>query len=111
MLQQAAEILGGDRPAALCREMTKKFEEVLRGSLRELAETAAARTFRGEIVVLVGAADGDSGNVREIDLDRELTTALRMRSVRDAADEVSTRLGLKRRDVYQRALALAKDME
>ncbi len=111
MLRQAADILGGGRRAALCREMTKKFEEVLRGSLQELADAAAKRTLKGEIVVLVGAGDGDSRNVREMDVERELTKALRTQSVRDAADTVSEQLGLKRRDVYQRALAIAKDME
>lgn len=108
MLGQAAAVLGGTRPAALCREMTKKFEEVWRASLRELADAAAARTLKGEIVVLVGAGGADSENIREGDLDRELNAALEGRSVRDAADMVSGRLGLKRRDVYQRALALAK---
>lgn len=108
MLRQAAEVLGGGRRAVLCREMTKKFEEVLRGSLQELADMASERTFKGEIVVLIGAGEDDSENVREIDLDRELMAALQTQSVRDAADAVSIRLGLKRREVYQRALALAK---
>jgi len=108
MLRQAAEVLGGGRRAVLCREMTKKFEEVLRGSLQELANMASERTFKGEIVVLIGAGEDDSENVREIDLDRELMAALQTQSVRDAADAVSIRLGLKRREVYQRALALAK---
>lgn len=111
MLRQAAKVLGSGRKAVLCREMTKKFEEVLRGSLQELADMASERTFKGEIVVLIGAGEGDSENVKEIDLDRELTEALQTQSVRDAADAVSTRLGLKRREVYQRALALAKGME
>ncbi|WP_333684159.1 16S rRNA (cytidine(1402)-2'-O)-methyltransferase, partial [Pontibaca methylaminivorans] len=111
MLRQAVEVLGGGRKAVLCREMTKKFEEVLRGTLQELADMASERRFKGEIVVLIGAGENDSENVREIDLDRELTVALDTQSMRDAADAVSTRLGLKRRDVYQRALALAKGLE
>lgn len=111
MLRQAAKVLGSGRKAVLCREMTKKFEEVLRGSLQELADMASERTFKGEIVVLIGAGEGDSENVKEIDLDRELTEVLQTQSVRDAADAVSKRLGLKRREVYQRALALAKGME
>lgn len=111
MLRQAVEVLGGGRKAVLCREMTKKFEEVLRGTLQELADMASERRFKGEIVVLIGAGENDSENVREIDLDRELTVALETQSMRDAADAVSTRLGLKRRDVYQRALALAKGLE
>jgi len=108
MLAQAAEVLGGDRPAALCRELTKKFEEVRRGPLRELAADTASRTLKGEIVVVVGASDGSSEKIREVVLDRELTAAMTGHSVRDAADLVSDRLGLRRRDVYQRALELAK---
>jgi len=106
MLRDAAEVLGGERPAALCRELTKKFEEVLRGSLRELAEETAARSLKGEIVVLIG--QGDSGKISEIDLDRRLQEALKEHSVRDAADLVAAELGVKRRQIYQRALVLAK---
>ncbi len=109
MLKDAGEILGGDRPAALCREMTKKFEEVWRGPLRELASRAAERPLKGEIVVLVGR--GDSGKIREVDLDTELLLALNEHSVRDAADRVSAEFGLKRRDVYQRALQLARQRD
>ncbi|GAB4293319.1 MAG: 16S rRNA (cytidine(1402)-2'-O)-methyltransferase [Roseovarius sp.] len=108
MLAEAAACLGADRPAALCRELTKKFEEVWRGPLGELAERAAAQPLRGEIVVLIGAPERDSENVSEIALDRELRTELARQSLRDAADTVSARLGLRRRDVYQRAVALAK---
>lgn len=106
MLRDAAEVLGGERPAAMCRELTKKFEEVRRGTLAELAEEMAGRTLKGEIVVLVG--QGDSENISEVDLDRALKEALNGRSVRDAADFVAAQLGMKRRPVYQRALELSK---
>jgi len=109
MLRDAVEVLGGARPAAMCRELTKKFEEVRRGTLEELAEEMAGRTLKGEIVVLVG--QGDSGTVSEIDLDSALSEALEGRSVRDAADIVAAQLGMKRRPVYQRALELAKARE
>lgn len=104
MLRDAAQVLGGDRQAAVCRELTKKFEEVLRGSLDELATTCADRTLKGEIVVLVDRAR--LPNVAEVDLDSALTEALRTQSVRDAADRVSMELGVKRRQAYQRALQL-----
>ena len=109
MLRDAVEVLGGARPAAMCRELTKKFEEVRRGTLEELAEEMAGRTLKGEIVVLVG--QGDSGTVSEIDLDSALSEALEGRSVRDAADIVAAQLGVKRRPVYQRALELARGRE
>jgi 16S rRNA (cytidine1402-2'-O)-methyltransferase len=54
-LAQAAEVLGGDRQAAVCRELTKTYEEVRRGGLAELAEWAA-EGVRGEITVVVAPA-------------------------------------------------------
>ena len=107
MLRDAAGVLGASRRAVVCRELTKKFEEVLRGSLQELADTCAERTLKGEIVVLVDR--GDLPSVDESDLDSALRDVLRENSVRDAADDVAGKLGLKRRQVYQRALQLAKD--
>ena len=107
MLRDAVGVLGASRRAVVCRELTKKFEEVLRGSLQELADTCAERTLKGEIVVLVDR--GDLPSVDESDLDSALRDVLREKSVRDAADDVAGKLGLKRRQVYQRALQLAKD--
>jgi 16S rRNA (cytidine1402-2'-O)-methyltransferase len=104
MLADAAQVLGGDRRAAVCREITKKFEEIRRGTVAELAAINAAQTPKGEIVVVIDR--GDSSNIREMDLDRALTEALEQGSVRDAAEAVAARLGLPRRKVYQRALQL-----
>jgi len=109
MLRDAAEVLGAGRPAALCREITKKFEEVRRGTLADLAEGCAEVPPKGEIVVVVGR--GDSGNISEIDLDTVLREALQAGSVRDASDQVAARLRLPRRKVYQRALVLAAEHE
>lgn len=104
MLADAAEVLG-DRPAAVCRELTKRFEEVRQGSLSDLADYYAENSPKGEIVVLIGK--GDSGTVREMDLEQEVNKALETMSVRDAADYVSTRFGVKRRPVYQLAMRLS----
>lgn len=106
-LKDMAEVLGADRPAALCRELTKKFEEVRRASLAELAETLAGETVKGEIVVLVDRAR--SPNVREIDIEASLRTALATHTLKDAADLVSGMHGVARRTVYQMALKLGKD--
>ncbi|HKL66006.1 MAG TPA: 16S rRNA (cytidine(1402)-2'-O)-methyltransferase [Roseovarius sp.] len=105
MLEDAATVLGGERQAAICREITKKFEEIRRDTLAGLAAYCRQNTLKGEIVVVVDR--GDSSNVREMDLDRALHAALQDGSVRDAADLVAARLGLPRRKVYQRALHLA----
>ena len=107
MLSNAAEVLGGGRQAAVCRELTKKFEEILRGTLDELAATCAGRTLKGEIVVVIDRAG--SVIVSEDDLEEKVKDALQTRTVRDAADLISTELGLPRRRVYQLALKLAGD--
>ena len=105
MLADAVHCLGGARQAALCREITKKFEETNRDTLAGLAEDCAGRTLKGEIVVVIGR--GDLQNVKETDLDLALSTALKDGSVRDAADRVAAAFGLPRRRVYQRALHLS----
>ena len=104
MLRDAATVLGGERQAAVCRELTKKFEEVLRGTLDDLATLCSERPLKGEIVVLVDR--GRLPKIREFDLDERLMAVLSEHSVRDAADMVAAELGLKRRQVYQRALEL-----
>ncbi|OAN72500.1 16S rRNA (cytidine(1402)-2'-O)-methyltransferase [Seohaeicola saemankumensis] len=104
MLRDCAEVLGADRKAALCRELTKKFEEVISGTLQEIGDVCAERTLKGEMVVLIERKSSE--NIRESDVDQMLKEALKDKSVRDAADEVSARTGLARRQVYQMALKL-----
>ena len=104
MLRDCAEVLGADRQAAICRELTKKFEEVIPGTLADLAETCEARTLKGEIVVLISRKSSES--INEVDLEELIKEALTRQSVRDAADAVSASTGLPRRQVYQMALKL-----
>lgn len=107
-LADLAELLG-PRPAAVARELTKLFEEVRRASLDELARHYAGEAeIRGEIAIVVappGAAAAPSGQA----LDEALRAALQDASVKDAAAEVAARLGLRRRDVYARALQLKRE--
>ncbi|MDW4499006.1 16S rRNA (cytidine(1402)-2'-O)-methyltransferase [Sulfitobacter sp. D35] len=107
MLRDAAETLGRARSAAVCRELTKKFEEVRRGTLESLAEVYAGAAPKGEIVVLVDRPRSET--VSDFDLDSELRAALGSMSVRDAADVVSKASGLPRKQVYKAALSIAKD--
>lgn len=104
MLADAAMVLGGTRRAALCRELTKKFEEVLRGTLDELSAICAERPLKGEIIVLIDR--GEKPAVNDSDLDSALRQAMECQSLRDAVDTVSADLGLPRRKVYQMALKL-----
>ncbi|MBQ4809199.1 16S rRNA (cytidine(1402)-2'-O)-methyltransferase [Phaeobacter sp. HS012] len=105
-LRDMAAVLG-DRPAALCREITKKFEEVRRDSLLTLAEGLDQAPVKGEIVVLVDRARGVS--VSDGDLDSDLRAALKDNSVKDAASIVAEMHNLPRRKIYQLALDMAKD--
>ncbi len=105
-LADLAELLGA-RPAAVARELTKLFEEVRRAPLPELAAHYAEGEVRGEIVIVIGApAEGMAPAAGA--LDEALREALTGASVKDAAAEVAARLGLKRRDVYARALELRR---
>ncbi len=105
-LSDLADILGGDRSAALCRELTKKFEEIRRGTLAELAAGIDQEITKGEIVLLVDRSH--SQRVNESDLEEALRTALETHSVRDAADLISKMYDQPRRAMYQMALKLGK---
>ena len=104
-LADLAEVLGGDREAAIARELTKLFEETRRGHLAGLAgyyQDAGAP--KGEIVVLVGPPQ--DRNVTDEDIAAALTDALSRLPMKAAANEVAKKLGISRRDAYQRALDL-----
>ena len=105
MLKDAARVMGEDRQAAVCRELTKKFEEMLRGSLNELATDLDEKNVKGEIVVLIDRAA--AREVSDVDLTEALTEALNTMSVRDAADGVAKAFGAHKRKVYQMALKIA----
>ena len=98
----------GVREAAVCRELTKLYEEVRRGDLAELArDYAKADAPRGEIVIVI-APPPEEIQPDASELDELLRQALGRVSVKDAVSEVADATGLSRRDIYQRALALAK---
>jgi 16S rRNA (cytidine1402-2'-O)-methyltransferase len=100
----------GDRPAAVARELTKLYEELRRGSLPELAaHYAAAGAPKGELAIVIGGTSDEAAReaVTEDALDAALDAALATMSVKDASTAVAEATGLPRREIYQRALALA----
>ena len=105
-LNDAIATLGGSRNAAIARELTKKFEEVRRGTLNDLRDSVAAQPPKGEIVLLIDRAR--SSPVNQDDIDDQIRNALDKMSVKDAADMVSAATGQPKRKIYQRALAIDK---
>jgi 16S rRNA (cytidine1402-2'-O)-methyltransferase len=101
-LADLAAVFGDERPAAVCRELTKTYEEVRRGSLAELAAWAAESEPRGEITLVVGGAPAGPA---ERPGDEELRAAVAAleaggRSRRDAIQAVADEYGVKKREVY-----------
>ena len=102
LLNDLSDIMGAGRKAVVCRELTKRFEEVSRGTLADLVAAFAGRAVKGEIVVLV-----DRGAVQVADaetVEQALDQALTFMTMKDAAAAVAQAYGLARRDVYQMAL-------
>ncbi len=106
VLGDLCEVLGADRQAALCRELTKRFEEVARGTLSDLRALADDRVLKGEIVLVVDRTDGRAAPSE--DMETELKRALETMPLKEAVTAVSGALGLPRRQVYQAALDLRK---
>lgn len=105
-LRDLAEVMG-PRPAAVTRELTKKFETCQRGTLDDLARHYDSEEKpRGEIVILIGAG-GPEAALGEADIDARLAQELKSHSARDAATIVAAALGLPRRQVYARAIEIA----
>jgi 16S rRNA (cytidine1402-2'-O)-methyltransferase len=98
----------GPREASVSREMTKMFEETRRGNLADLAAFyGESGPPRGEVTVVV-APPGPAGPPAAEDVDRLLLDALVESSLRDATDRTVALTGLPRREVYARALELAR---
>lgn len=107
-LKALAGGLGADRQASVCRELTKRFETVQSGSLRELSDHyGGSEAARGEIVIVIAPAAEKTAT--QDDIDAALITALKTERVKDAAGLVAETFGLSRRELYQRALELSKD--
>ena len=101
-LSAMAEAFGPDRPAAVCRELTKTYEEVKRGALGDLAQGAAGGV-KGEITVVVGGAPAEVSDLETSVATIEARVAGGER-LRDVCAEVASATGLSRNDLYNAAL-------
>jgi 16S rRNA (cytidine1402-2'-O)-methyltransferase len=99
----AADVLGGDRQASVCRELTKTFEEFRRGTLAELAaHYATVDNVKGEIVLVVGPPPERA--VDQADVDAILADLSQSMPTAKAAAEAARMTGLPRKELYQRLL-------
>lgn len=107
----AAEVLGEDRKAAVCRELTKAFEEFRRGTLRELkAFYDEGASVKGEIVLVIGPPQARPAP-EEADVDALLKALARDMPMGKAATEAARRTGLTRKELYDRLLHLKDSNE
>lgn len=102
-LADMAAVLG-PRPAAVARELTKLYEECIRGSLPDLAADPRCQSPKGEIVIVIGPGEDEA--VSEADADAALAEAMTRLPPGEAAAEVSRALNLPRKPLYKRALEL-----
>lgn len=106
-LDDMADILGADRQGALCRELTKKFEEVRRDTLSALRDGLQDKPVKGEIVMVIDR--NRAARVTDSHIEAALLNALATSSVKDAADIVASAHDIPRRRAYQMALALERN--
>jgi 16S rRNA (cytidine1402-2'-O)-methyltransferase len=103
LLDAAVDVLGSEREAAVCRELTKRFEEVRRGSLGSLSQEYEGVVPKGEVVVCIakGTVTADPALVR-----KAMIEAMKTQKLKAAANDVAERFGLSKRDLYQLGLEL-----
>ena len=103
-LVKATEVFGGNRQGVICRELTKKFEDIQRGSLKKLSEFYYDKNIKGEVVLLVAGAGNP--DIYQSEIEQHVKDALKYMSVKDSAEAVALAFNLPRRDIYQLALQI-----
>jgi len=106
-LKDMVDSLGAARSSTICRELTKKFESVERGSLGDLADAHTnAAPPKGEIVIVVGAPAALPTDIS--DIDSLLAVALANMTMKDAVKSVAELTGAPRKTIYARALEIGR---
>lgn len=110
-LAELAAVLGEARPACVARELTKTHEELVRGTLGELASRYASARPLGEITLVIGGASEDDladGDDEDTLVERARTLLATGMTARDVADALATESKRSRRDIYQLVLAVKR---
>ena len=110
-LQDLAELFGPDRPVALCRELTKLHEEVIRTTLGEAVARYTGQTPKGEFVLVVAGAESVAEEAPDPDDALAQVNALRREgvSLKDAVRQVAADTGLGRNELYDAALEASRE--
>lgn len=107
-LGDLADIFGGDRPACVARELTKTHEEVLRGTLAELAQVAQDREILGEVTLVIGGAPKVAATQQDVEALAKQALRLQQEEglrLKDAAQQVASAHGLRVNQIMKAALA------
>jgi 16S rRNA (cytidine1402-2'-O)-methyltransferase len=108
VLSDMAQVLG-DRQISICRELTKRFEEVVTGTLRDLADKyAEGPAPKGEVVLVVGPAEAGA-MLDDDEIAARLAALMKDMSLKEAVAEVTAGAGRPKREVYDLALALKNE--
>ncbi len=104
-LRDMASVLGGDRVVSVCRELTKKFEEVIRGTVDQVIEQIENRdSFKGEVVIVLGPPH--KKQTSDADIHHALTLAMQEYRIKDAATQIAEQFGVPRKRAYEMALKI-----
>ena len=107
MFDDLIAIMGENRRAVIARELTKKFEEIISGTLAEVYEIIQKEHVKGELVVLLDRPS--STGLSETDVKAELSVALSKMTLKDASNFVAAAHGLSKRYVYNLALSMREN--
>ena len=106
-LEDIKEVVGEDRKIAVVREISKTYEEVIRGSVSELMDWANSNEVLGEITIVIEGVDSSKRNIVDEEAIKNVKDLIaKGMSFKDAVQQVSTQLGLSRRELYEASLRL-----
>jgi len=109
-LKDISKIFGNDRLISVCREMTKKFEEVIRGTVDQVIDEIKSRhSFKGEVVIVLGPPT--KKEISDEEIYSALQIALQEYRIKDAATQISEQFGVPKKRSYEMALRIKAEFK